>query len=235
MKQKHILIIGGTSGIGKAVAEEQLQLNNRVTILSRGNHPNPFEGQNATLYNADLSVPGADLPVVNSPLDGLVYCPGSIQLKPFKMLKDEDFLIDLQVNLLGAVRAVRFYLPRLTENETASVVLFSTVAVQTGMPFHSSVASAKGAVEGLGRAMAAEFAPRIRVNVIAPSITNTPLASRLLNTPEKMRSSAARHPLGKTGEPKEIAALASFLLSDMSSWMTGQILHLDGGLSVIKS
>jgi 3-oxoacyl-[acyl-carrier protein] reductase len=235
MKQKHILIIGGTSGIGKSIAEEQLRLNHRVTIISRGIYPNPFEDLNINLHHADLSQSNVILPEVNIPVDGLVYCPGTINLKPFKMLKDEDFMNDLNVNLLGAVKSFRFYLPRLLESEKASVVLFSTVAVQTGMPYHSSVAAAKGAVEGFGRALAAEFAPRIRVNVIAPSITKTPLASRLLNTDEKIQAAASRHPLNKIGDPEDAASLASFLLSDQSTWITGQILKIDGGMSVIKS
>lgn len=235
MKQKHIVIIGGTSGIGKAIAGEQLRLNNRVTIISRGVHPNAFEGSNAIVHTADLSSSSVSLPEPDSPVDGLAYCPGSINLKPFKMLRDDDFLSDFNINLMGAVRAVRFYLPRLLESEKASVVLFSTIAAQTGMPYHASIAAAKGAVEGFGRALAAEFAPGIRVNIIAPSITNTPLAARLLNSDEKIQAAASRHPLRAVGQPQDVASLASFLLSDQSSWITGQTLGVDGGMSVIKS
>ena len=234
MKQKHILIIGGTSGIGKAIAEEQLKLNNIVTVISRGIHSNPFEGSSVTVHTADLSSATVSLPELDSPVDGLAYCPGSINLKPFKMLRDDDFLNDININLMGAIRTIRFYLPRLLESERASVVLFSTVAAQTGMPYHASIAAAKGAVEGFGRAIAAEYAPRIRVNTIAPSITNTPLASRLLNSDEKIQSAASRHPLNKIGKPEDPASLASFLMSDQSSWITGQTLSVDGGMSVIK-
>jgi len=234
MKQKHILVIGGTSGIGKAIVDEQLQWNNRLTVISRGIHLNPFNNADIRLFQADVSSPEVILPEIQEPIDGIAYCPGTINLKPFKMLKDEDFLHDLSVNLLGAVRVIRHYLPRLLESQKASVVLFSTVAVQTGMAYHTSIAAAKGAVEGFGRALAAEFAPKIRVNIIAPSITNTPLASRLLNNDDRKQAAASRHPLHKIGEPEDSASVASFLLSDRSSWITGQILGVDGGMSAIK-
>ncbi|MEP6597760.1 MAG: SDR family oxidoreductase, partial [Ginsengibacter sp.] len=117
----------------------------------------------------------------------------------------------------------------------ASIVLFSTVAVQTGLPFHAQVAASKGALEGLTKALAAEFAPKIRVNCIAPSLTDTPLASSLLNTGQKAEANAQRHPLKRIGTTADIANLAEFILSDKASWITGQIIHVDGGISTLKT
>ncbi|MDZ7358758.1 MAG: SDR family oxidoreductase, partial [candidate division KSB1 bacterium] len=168
-------------------------------------------------------------------LDGVVYCPGTINLRPFRQLKEEDFLTDFKINALGAVKTIQGTLNRMKKVEqTASIVLFSTVAVQTGMSYHASIASAKGAVEGLTRSLAAELAPKIRVNCIAPSLTDTPLAARLLGSEEKQQAAAERHPLKRFGQPEDIANLACFLLSDESSWITGQVLHVDGGMSSVR-
>jgi NAD(P)-dependent dehydrogenase (short-subunit alcohol dehydrogenase family) len=167
-------------------------------------------------------------------LDGLVYFPGTIQLKPFHRLTADDFLNDLRVNCLGAVAAIQVALPALKKSGSASIVLFSTVAVAQGMPFHASIAAAKGAVEGLAKSLAAEFAPGIRVNVIAPSLTDTPLAAPLLNSEAKREAAAKRHPLQRVGSAEEVAELVSFLLSDASKSMSGQILRPDGGLSSLR-
>jgi len=168
-------------------------------------------------------------------LDGVVYCPGSINLKPFHRIKPADFIADYNLQVVGAVKVLQTVLPRLKKSAAPSVVLFSTVAVQNGFTFHSQVSSSKGAVEGLVRALSAEFAPKIRVNGIAPSITDTPLASRILGSDEKKEANAQRHPLKKIGQPSDLAEMAVFLLSEKSSWMTGQILHVDGGMSVIRN
>jgi 3-oxoacyl-[acyl-carrier protein] reductase len=167
-------------------------------------------------------------------LNGLVYAPGSINLKPFNRLSQEDFLNDWQVNVMGAITSLQTALPMLKKSDSASVVLYSTVAVSLGMPFHASIAAAKGAIEGLTKSLAAELSPKIRVNCIAPSLTNTSLAEKLLNTPEKMEASGKRHPLQRVGNANEMAEMTCFLLSSTASWMTGQILHLDGGMSSIK-
>jgi NAD(P)-dependent dehydrogenase (short-subunit alcohol dehydrogenase family) len=135
---------------------------------------------------------------------------------------------------MGAVRTLQQVQPLLMASEQSSVVFFSTVAVQTGMPFHASVAAAKGALEGLGRSLAAEWAPKVRVNVIAPSITDTPLANRFLNNDAKKEKAALRHPLKRVGTTTDVAQLAAFLLSEKSSWMTGQVLGLDGGMSALN-
>ena len=228
--KKNILLIGGSSGIGLATAKLLTQ-NHEVYIASRSSdsltgldiHHLPFD-----VTTDDLST--LDLP---AELSGLVYCPGSINLRPFKGLKPEAFEADFQINVMGFVKSLQAVLPKLTIN--SSVVLYSTVAVKVGMPFHASVAASKGALEGLGKSLAAELAPKTRVNVIAPSITNTPLADRFLNNEAKMEKSAQRHPLKRVGEASDIAAMTRFLLSEDSSWMTGQILGLDGGMSTLNT
>ena len=228
--KKNILLIGGSSGIGLATAK-LLTESHEVYIASRSSdsltgldiHHLPFDATTDDLSTLELP----------AELSGLVYCPGSINLRPFKGLKPEAFEADFQINVIGFVKSLQAVLPKLTTN--SSVVLYSTVAVKVGMPFHASVAASKGALEGLGKSLAAELAPKTRVNVIAPSITNTPLADRFLNNEAKMEKSAQRHPLKRVGEADDIAAMTRFLLSDDSSWMTGQILGLDGGMSTLNT
>lgn len=227
------LVIGGTSGIGLETTK-LLSQNNRVVVLSR--EKRNLDGlKNIEFLSADITKSVEELPQISEPINGLVYCPGTINLKPLKSLKIEDFQNDFEVNLLGAVKVINKYFKNLKEAEKSSMVLFSTVAVQTGMQYHASIASAKGAVEGLTRSLAAEFAPSIRVNCIAPSITNTHLAEKLLNNEAKLKASEDRHPLKRIGNAEEIAELVNFLVSDSSSFITGQIIKVDGGISSIKN
>ena len=230
---KTYLIVGGTSGIGLETTK-LLSKNNRVIVISR--EKKNIDGlSNVEFFSADITKPAENLPEVDGEINGIVYCPGTINLKPIKSLKIEDFQNDFEVNVLGAVKVINKYFANLKSAETSSIVLFSTVAVQIGMQYHASVASAKGAIEGLTRSLAAEFAPSIRVNCIAPSITNTPLAEKLLNNEAKLKASEDRHPLKRIGNAKEISELVSFLLSENSGFITGQIIKADGGISSVKT
>ena len=228
--KKNILLIGGSTGIGLATAKLLIE-SHEVCIASRSS--DSLTGLD--IHHLPFDVTRNDLSTFEIPdeLSGFVYCPGSINLRPFKGLKPEAFEVDFQINVMGFVKSLQAVLPKLTAN--SSVVLYSTVAVKVGMPFHASVAASKGALEGLGKSLAAELAPKTRVNIIAPSITYTPLADRFLNNEAKMEKSAQRHPLKRVGQADDIAALTRFLLSDESSWMTGQILGLDGGMSTLNT
>lgn len=224
------LIVGGTKGIGLALTQKLVGDGHTVVVWAR----TATDVAGAKVFACDLTSDVPDISTLPEHLDGVVYCPGSINLKPFARLSPDDFLQDYQVNLLGAVKTLHATQALLKKSSQASVILFSTVAVTTGMPFHASVASSKGAVEGLVKSLAAEWAPGIRVNAIAPSLTATPLAEKLISSPEKREAAGKRHPLQKIGEPEDIAAMAAFLLSPAAGWMTGQVLHVDGGMSAIK-
>ncbi|WP_320815768.1 SDR family oxidoreductase [Flavobacterium sp.] len=227
---KNILLIGGSYGIGLAIAKE-LQNNNNVFVASRTNEE--LTKLNVTHIPFDASSDTLDTSQLPEVIDGLVYLPGSINLRPFKGLKIETFENDLHINFIGLVKVVQAVLPNLTASYQSSIVLFSSVAASMGMPFHTSVAASKGAIEGFAKALAAEYAPKIRINVIAPSLTDTPLADKFLNNDVKKEKSSERHPLKRFGQPKDIAQMAIFLLSDNSSWMSGQVLHVDGGMSTL--
>ena len=233
MRMKNILIIGASSGIGKQLARQLSAAGDQV-YGTYFQHETSATVPELQYHFLDVDAPEYDLAFLPEQLDGLVYCPGSILLKPFARIKPEDFARDFQLQVLGAIRVIQQVLGKLKAAERASIVLFSTVAVQTGFTFHTQVATSKGAIEGLTKALAAEFAPKIRVNCIAPSITDTPLAANLLSTPEKKEANAQRHPMKKIGEPEDIANVAAFLLSEQSNWMTGQIIHVDGGMSALR-
>lgn len=228
---KNIAIIGASSGIGLALALLEVKKGNEVFgTYSKNNSPN----EQLVLHHLNVLDEQIDFTFLPEAIDGLVYCPGTVVLKPFGRLKAEEFLRDYELQVVGAVKVIQALLPKLKNATDPSIVLFSTVAVNLGFNFHSLVSASKGAIEGLTKALAAEFAPKIRVNCVAPSITDTPLAATLLNTDEKREANAQRHALKKIGKPEDVANLASFLLSDQSAWITGQILHVDGGMSTIK-
>ena len=227
---KNILLIGGSYGIGFAIAKE-VQEGNNVFVASRTN--DNLSDLNVTYLPFDASTDTLDTSKLPEVIDGLVYCPGSINLRPFRGLKPEAFEQDLQINFINLVKVIQAILPNLTASNQSSIVLFSSVAASMGMPFHTSVAAAKGAIEGFAKALAAEYAPKIRVNVIAPSLTDTPLAEKFLSNDEKKEKSALRHPLKRVGTSDDMAQMASFLLSEKSSWISGQIFHVDGGMSTL--
>jgi 3-oxoacyl-[acyl-carrier protein] reductase len=229
---KNILVVGASSGIGYEVAAQLLAQGATVYSLSR----RPPHNLAVHHLTADITQLTGDVAGLPDELHGLVYCPGSITLKPFARLTKEDFLKDYEINVIGAVHTIQACLKQLKQpREGAAIVLFSTVAVRIGMGFHASIAAAKGAVEGLVKSLAAELAPnKIKVNAIAPSLTQTPLAQQLLSTPEKQEMAAKRHPLNRVGTSAEVAATAVFLLSDSATWLTGQILAVDGGMSSVK-
>lgn len=231
---QNYLIIGGSSGIGQELAAQLYQSGNQVFATFNKNQP---ANQNPQIHFYHLNVldDTISLDFLPDTLAGLVYCPGSINLRPFERIKPADFEADYKLQVMGAIKIIQLVLPRLKKSENASILLFSTVAVQTGLPFHTQVAASKGAIEGLTRALAAELAPAIRVNCIAPSLTDTPLAASLLNSEQKKEANAMRHPLKRIGTTEDIANMAVFLLSSNASWITGQILHVDGGMSSLKS
>lgn len=226
---KNILLIGGSQGIGLAMAKILSEKHNLI-VASRSN-----EGLNeigVKHISFDATTDELDLSILPDELHGFAYCPGSINLKPFKMMSMDVFQADMQLNFFSLVKIVKQIMPKMAEG--SSMVFFSTVAVGTGMPFHTSVAAAKGAIEGFAKSMAAEYAPKIRVNVVAPSLVDTTLAKRLLSNDRKREMMSERHPLKRVGEASDIANIAVFLLSEKSTWMTGQIVGVDGGMSTLN-
>lgn len=229
---RNYIIIGGSSGIGKEVVN---LLENENTNVFATYYKNQIDDRLQVKYiQLDVKSNELDLDKLPEEIHGLAYCPGSINLKPFHRFTEENFMEDFQLQVLGATKIIKQILPRLKKSGNASILLFSTIAVQTGFSFHSQVAISKGAIEGLTRSLAAELSPLIRVNAIAPSLTNTNLASKFLNTPEKLNLHSKKNPLKKIGTARDIAQAAEYLLTPKSSWVTGQIIHVDGGDSKIK-
>lgn len=229
---KNYIIIGASHGIGYSLSKQLVSQGHKVFGYARTLSSEPISGIEFQILDTTQDVlDTASLPDV---IDGFVYCPGSIVLKPFHRLKFEQFQDDMNINFFGMLRNLQQVLPNLRKSSLSSVVLFSTVAAKLGMPFHTSIAASKAAIEGFAKSLAAEYAPQMRVNVIAPSVTDTPLAERLLSNEAKRKAIKDRHPLKQIGKAEDIVNLASFLLSDQSRWMTGQILGLDGGIGSLK-
>jgi len=226
---KNIVIIGGTKGIGKAIVSEVVD-NNNVVCLSR--NQTDFSHDNYTFHNFDALVD--DYPDFDS-LDCLIYCPGSINLKPISTLSLDDFRNDFELNVIGAVRAIKKYLNLLKKSESASILLFSTVATKLGMPYHASVSVAKSGIDGLVKTLGSELAPKVRINAIAPTITNTELASKILRNDKVIENMVERHPLKKILSSSEVAKMASFLISEDASSISGQIFNMDAGIVSFKS
>ncbi|MCZ4407774.1 SDR family NAD(P)-dependent oxidoreductase [Cryomorphaceae bacterium 1068] len=229
------LVVGGSTGIGLKVSEILVSEGHHVFIASRSASSRMQSITNQTVVDIDATDSEADWSFLPDSLDGIVYCGGTINLKPFKRLKNEDFLHDYSVNVIGAVNTIQASLKALKNADSASIVMFSSVAAERGLNFHASISAAKGAVEGLTKSLSAELAPDIRVNAIALSLTDTPLAEQLLNNEKKQEASNARHPLHRYGRPEDAAEAALFLLGSKSSWITGQILGVDGGMGTIQN
>lgn len=228
---KNILIIGASSDIGLEICKLANADGHNIYATSRDDvNANNFDNFIQLDPNKSLDVLD-DLP---ENIDGLVYCPGTINLRSLQRLTLEDIKNEMEVNFYGAFNIIKKVLPNLKKNDGASVVLFSTVAVKTGMPMHSSIAAAKGALEGLAKSLAAELAPRVAINCIAPSIVDTKLAANILSTDERKQASADRHPLKTIGSINSIANSAYFLLQAKENWISGQIFRPDGGLSALK-
>ncbi|MBL7833199.1 MAG: SDR family oxidoreductase [Cyclobacteriaceae bacterium] len=227
---KNFLFAGASSAIAQQTGPLLQQEGHRVLAIST----KPLTDGYDQSFLIERYSQGS-FPVIEEPLDGLVYFPGTINLKPFNRLTPADFTRDYEINALGAALFIQQYLPNLKKTESASIVLISSVAASLGLPFHGSISMAKAALEGLTKALAAEFAPSIRVNCIAPSMVDTPLASKFVDTPEKRDQLAKRNPLRKIGTPADVANMISFLLRDQSQWMTGQVLGVDGGMAALKN
>ena len=225
---KSVLIVGGSSGIGKSLVNMLLDT---TKVISMSRTSSEITHPNLTEYTCDVI--NDTLPELSS-IDSIVYCPGSFNLKPISRLKQDDFSTDFSINVLGAVKIIQKYLPVLKNGSNPSILMFSTVAVKMGMPFHASVAASKGAVEGLVKSLAAEFAPTIRVNAIAPTLTDTPLAAKLLRNDKLKEMRADMHPLKKYLQSEEVAEMAKFMISDKAMAFSGQVFEMDCGMVSIK-
>jgi NAD(P)-dependent dehydrogenase (short-subunit alcohol dehydrogenase family) len=229
---KNYLIIGGSSGIGKEIINILINKINSKVYASYNQNPKD-NNENIEFFKLNVLKDEIDTSILPDIIDGLVYCPGYINLKPFHRFKEVDFLNDYQLQVLGAIKVIQSVLPNLNRSTNASIVLFSTIAVKRGFNFHSLVSTSKGAIEGLTKSLSAEFAPNIRVNAVAPSLTDTNLSNKFLNTKEKINIHSEKNPLKKIGKASDIAEAVTYLLTNKSSWVTGQILHVDGGQSTI--
>ena len=225
------LVIGASSKIAQELITRLGQKNHEIITISRSAIENPKIKKH---FQLDVTRHDIELPHLEEPLAGLIYLPGTMNLKPFNNLKLENFQQDYHINFLSCVRCLEKYLPNLEKASNSSIVLMSTVAVQLGLSYHASISASKGAIEGLARSLAAEFSPKIRVNCIAPSLLETPLAKPILDRPGQKELSDKRHPLHRIGQATDVAAMAEFLLTEPSSWITGQVLHVDGGMSSLR-
>lgn len=226
---KNSIVVGGSKGIGYALLQSNIT-HSKIINISRSAPPLTHDN----LVHLQCDVSQEPLPEIDGPIDNLIYCPGSINLKPISRLSEDDFLDDYKINVIGAIKCIKQYLPNLKQSTQANIVLFSTVATKLGMPFHASVAASKAAVEGLTKSLAAELAPHIRVNAIAPTVTNTPLAAKLLRNEKAIEMLKERHPLKTILEPEQVAHTINYLIANESRAITGQILELDCGLVNLK-
>ena len=229
----HFVVVGGSKGMGLGIVKRLTGDGHSVTVLSRS--ADQLSGlDNLQHVQVDVTTDEITRDMLPEKIDGLAYCPGSINLRSFRALKPETYREDFELNVVGAVKSISAALKGLKAADPSSVLLFSTVAVGQGMPMHASIAASKGAIEGLARTLAAELAPEVRVNCIAPALTDTPLTERFFSDPEKAAAIGAKYPMGRTGTVDDIASMGHFLLTNQSGWMTGQVLGIDGGMSSVR-
>jgi 3-oxoacyl-[acyl-carrier protein] reductase len=225
---KNIVIIGGSKGIGNAILMQQLETK-RVYNISRTAPEMPHEN----LSHYSINILTDELPEIEK-IDTLIYCPGSINLKPIGSLSIADFRNDFEINVIGAIKAIQKYLPVLKKGTNPSILLFSTVAAKLGMPFHASIATAKAGVEGLVKSLGAELASTVRINAIAPTITETTLSANILRNDRMKGNMIERHPMKSYLKPEEVAEMANFLISEKAKSMSGQIFEMDYGVVSFK-
>ncbi len=238
MKNSSYVVVGGSRGIGFGLVKRLTSTGAQTTVISR--HAGDVDTMpGVTHIKADVTADEITPDMLPSVIDGLAYCPGSINLGPLRGIKPDKMINDFELNVVGAIRCLQAALPAMKAASAMTappaIVLFSTVAASQGLPMHASIAASKGAIEALTRSLAAELAPNIRVNCVAPSLTDTPLAASLLSSDQKRAAMAERHPLKRIGTIDDIASMAEFLISDRSAWMTGQVVRVDGGLSTIRA
>ncbi len=236
LENKNFLIAGGSSGIGLEITRQLLSADANVHVYSRTTG-GLVQSDRLIHQVCDFSQDDFESVDVPDAIHGVVYCPGTINLRSFRSLKLEDFQQDFEVNVLGGIKFLKGCMSGLKRGAVShptSAVLFSTVAATAGLPMHSSIAASKGALEGLTRTLAAEWAPKTRVNCLAPALTDTPLAANFFSTDEKRAAMDAKYPLGRSGTPADLANMATFLLSPESGWITGQVIAVDGGMSTIR-
>ena len=227
---KNILIIGGSSGVGESLVKRLKANNNLISTY----HKNPQENsENVNFYKYDVISGSPSILQIPEALDSIIYCPGTINLKPFNRYTEDELIDDFKINVLGFLKILSAFKRHLLNTDNPSIVLFSSVAAQKGIAYHTQVACSKGAIESLTKTLAAELAPKIRVNAIAPSLLDTPLADKFLNSELKIKNNIERHPLKKIGEANDISSMVEFLISDNAKWITGQVINIDGGLSTL--
>ncbi len=236
--KKNILIFGGTGTIGFSIAKKIKNDGYNPIIIARNEEELIAKAKEVDCDYEICDVLKSDqiqklASKFSKNIFGLAYCVGSINLKPLKMTKDEDFIESFKINTMGAINVVKSNLESLIENN-GSILFFSTIAVQQGFVNHSIVSSSKGAIEGITHSLAAEFAPKIRVNCIAPSLTDSKMSQKMISNENIRKAIENMHPIPKIGEGKDYGDLASFLLCEKNSWITGQIFHIDGGRSTLR-
>ena len=232
------VILGATGSIGSSLAKKLIESGDQVHLVGRdeASISSLANELNSSYSTCDVLEENFSDKILNdlgeTPVNGLAFCVGSIDLKPLKLTKRSDFMQSFNLNLISATEIIKALADNLKKNK-GSVVLFSTVAIKQGFPNHAIVASAKGAVEGLTISLAAEFAPNVRVNCIAPSLTNSKISEFLLKNEKIAEGIAKMHPLKRIGNGEDSSSMAKFLLSDESSWITGQVIGVDGGRSSV--